>query len=84
MPLAGEIFIPSRSGGEGVAAVFMCLCLCADVFMSKFVSVGTIGRDVRHRFQGGSLCALPDAGWHRGFAPKVRSRNTCDGDRLIG
>ena len=40
------------SGGENVVAWFM----------SALFSVGTIGPDVRHRFRGGALRALPDAG----------------------
>ena len=40
------------SGGEGVV----------DVFVSELFSTGTIGRDVRCRFRGGALGALPDAG----------------------
>ena len=35
------------------------------VFTSEVFSVGTIGRDVRQRFRGGALRALPDAGRRR-------------------
>ena len=40
------------SEGEGVV----------DVFMSELFSVGTIGRDVRRRFRGGTIRALPGTG----------------------
>ena len=63
MLLTGEILI-SRSGGEGVVAVLKCSFLSyypVSVFMSELFSVGTIGRDVRRRFRGSALRALPDA-----------------------
>ena len=53
MLLTEETLIPSW-GPEGKV---LWLCLCLELF-----STGTTGRDVRRRFRGGALGALPDAG----------------------
>ena len=53
MLLTGKIIYHPLTG-SGRASVLA-------VFMSELFSVGTIGRDVRRRFRGGALRALPDA-----------------------
>ena len=52
----GEIYhLFVGPGGEGFVAGFI----------SELFPVGTVGRDVRRRFRGGALRALPDARWRR-------------------
>ena len=52
-----------RGKCSGCVYVFISeLLSCVYVFMSELFSVGTTRRDVRRRFRGGALRALPDAG----------------------